>query len=264
MLVDAHTHLNEDRLFENREEYVKQFEKQGGEILINAWANEHYNKRGIEIAKKAETLFPNLIIKSTIGIHPCDIKVDFEKQIKEVETLYRNNSQYIVAIGECWIDLHFPDSPTLELQKEWFKAQAELARKYQLPLVIHSRDAFEETLEILQNFSDLKIYIHSRAYDTESLKKVENLIPQLRIGINNMITYPSAKKAREAILAKKTSYLLTETDAPYLPPQNKRGETNFPEYVSYVYEKYEEWTERPKEEIEKEILHNIQKLFSLL
>ena len=263
MLIDAHTHLNESRLFEKREEYVKLFEEQDGKILINSWANPFYNEKGIEIAKESEKKFPHLTVKSTVGFHPCDIPEDIEQQIQEIENLYLQNKEHVIAIGECGIDLHFPDSPSLSLQQKGFKAQAELARKYQLPLVIHSRDAFDETFEILQEFKDLKIYIHSWAYDKESLKKVENLIPQLRIGINNMITYPSAKIAREAILSLSSAKLLMETDAPYLPPQTKRGEINLPSYVSYVYEKYAERTGISKEELEEKILNNVKELFSL-
>lgn len=263
VLIDAHTHLNEDRLFENREEYVKLFEEQGGKILINSWANHFYNEKGIEIAKEAEKKFSHLTTKATVGLHPCDTPENIEEQIQTIENLYLNNQKYVVAIGECGIDLHFPDSPSLSLQQKWFKAQAELARKYQLPLVIHSRDAFDETFEILQDVKDLKIYIHSWAYSIEALKKVENLIPQLRIGINNMITYPSAKSAREAILSLSSAHLLMETDAPYLPPQSKRGEINLPSYVSYVYEKYAEWTGINKEELEEQIYHNVKQLFSL-
>jgi TatD DNase family protein len=102
--------------------------------------------------------------------------------------------------------------------------------------------AFEETFEILKDFSELKIYIHSRAYSEENLKKCEHTFPHLRIGINNIFTYPSAKIAREAVLKGTSAKLLIETDAPYLPPQSKRGEINYPHYCKYVYEKYCELT----------------------
>jgi TatD DNase family protein len=82
--------------------------------------------------------------------------------LNELENLYEEKSDHIVAIGECGIDLHFPDNPPLEVQQYALKLQAELARKLNLPLMIHSRDGFSETMDVLEDFSDLKIYFHSR------------------------------------------------------------------------------------------------------
>lgn len=263
MLIDTHTHLNEDRLFENRKTHIETFQNTGGKILINAGANPFYNQRGIQISQEAKQFFPQLIIKTTVGIHPCDITKEFKSQIEDIEKLYLQNPEEIVAIGECGVDLHFPESEAVEIQQEGFKLQAELARKHHLPLVIHSRDAFEETFEVLKDFSDLKIYIHSRAYDENALKKCEETFPHLRIGINNIFTYPSAKESRNAVLKKTSAKILTETDAPYLPPQSKRGEINYPHYVQYVYDAYTTQTEKQSDEIEREIEKNVKALFNL-
>ena len=103
--------------------------------------------------------------------------------------------------------------------------------------MIHSRDGFYETIEILKEFSDLKIYFHARWYGLEELQECEKIFPNLRIGCTNVIEYPSAKRIREAITNIKFAKFLTETDAPFLPPQNMRGQQNEPAYVSYVYEK---------------------------
>jgi TatD DNase family protein len=84
--------------------------------------------------------------------------------LNELENLYEEKSDHIVAIGECGIDLHFPDNPPLEVQQNALRLQAELARKLNLPLMIHSRDGFRETMEVLRDFSDLKIYFHARGY----------------------------------------------------------------------------------------------------
>jgi len=263
MLIDAHTHLNEERLFIHRKKHLEEFQKEWGGIIINSGANPFYNEKGILIAKEAPADFPNLLVKTTVGIHPCDIKKEYKSQIEEIEQLYLENKDNIVAIGECGIDLHFPESESVEIQQEGFRLHAELAKKYQLPLVIHSRDAFEETFEVLKDFSELKIYIHSRAYSEEDLKKCEHTFPHLRIGINNIFTYPSAKIAREAVLKRTSAKLLIETDAPYLPPQSKRGEINYPHYCKYVYEKYCELTWISKETLETEIEQNTREFFNL-
>lgn len=261
MLVDAHTHLNEDRLFVDWQGHLQEFQEVWWKILVNAWANRQYNARGIEIAEKSESLFPDLIVKATIGIHPCDVHDSFEQEVEQLEQQYVEHSKSIVAIGECGVDLHFPECADVKVQQQAFRLQAQLAEKYQLPLVIHSRDAFEETFEVLKDFSDLKIYIHSRAYDQEALVLCEKTFARLRVWANNMFCYPSAKESREAILSATTAQFLTETDAPYLPPQSLRGQTNYPKYCTFVYEKYSTLRWIPQSELEEMVYKNTLALY---
>ena len=129
--------------------------------------------------------------------------------------------------------------------------------------MIHSCDGFHETMEVLKNFSDLKIYFHAWWYWKEELEECEKTFPNLRIGCTNVIEYPSAEKIREAISNIKTSKILTETDAPFLPPQTMRGQQNEPAYVTYVYEKLCEilWTEQ--KELEKIVEENTKQLYQI-
>ena len=198
--------------------------------------------------------------------HPCDIphnESDFLPLLDELEKLYEENRDHIVAIWECWIDLHFPENPTVEVQQNALKLQAELARKLDLPLMIHSRDGFHETMEILKDFSDLKIYFHAWGYWKHELEECENTFPNLRIGCTNVIEYPSAEKIRESLHSIKTAKVLTETDAPFLPPQTMRGQQNEPAYVTYVYEKLCEilWIEQW--ELERIVEQNTKELYNL-
>ena len=266
MIIDAHTHLNTNQLLFNYKKYLKNFEKIWWKILINAWANNEYNQKWIQISKESTKDFPNLTIKTAIWRHPCDIpqnKQDFQPLLDQLEKLYKENEDYIVAIWECWIDLHFPDNPPLQGQQYALKLQAELARKLNLPLMIHSRDGFNETIEVLKDFSDLKIYFHAWWYSTNELKQCEKLFPNLRIGCTNVIEYPSAWKIREAIKDTKTSKILTETDAPFLPPQNLRGQQNEPAYVTYVYEKLLEILNVQQNDLEKTIEENTKLLYNI-
>ena len=243
MIIDAHTHLNTEQLFWDYKKYITNFENIWWKILVNAWANDEYNQKWIDIAKESTKDFPNLTIKTAIWRHPCDIpdnETDFLPLIDELEELYENNKNYIVAIWECGIDLHFPENPTIEVQQHALKLQAQLAKNLNLPLMIHSRDGFKETIEVLKDFSNLKIYFHSRWYWPNELSEAERLFPNLRLWFTNVIEYPSAEKIREAIQNIKTAKILTETDAPFLPPQSMRWQQNEPAYVSYVYEKISE------------------------
>ena len=266
MIIDAHTHLNTNQLFPNYNKYLNNFKKIWWKILVNAWANNEYNQKWIQIAKDSTINFPNLIIKTAIWRHPCDIphnETELLHIIDDLENLYEKNKNYIVAIWECWIDLHFPDNPPLQAQQHALKLQAELAQKLNLPLMIHSRDGFYETIEVLKDFSNLKIYFHARWYGTDELKECEKLFHNLRIGCTNVIEYPSARKIRDSITNIKTAKILTETDAPFLPPQSMRGQQNEPSYVTYVYEKLSELLWINKNNLETIIGKNTRLLYSL-
>jgi len=264
MIIDSHTHLNTTPLFVDYKKYLENFEKIWWKILVNSGANSEYNQKWIEIAKSALVNSPNLTVKTAIWRHPCDIsynEADFLPLLAELENLYVANKNFIVAIWECGIDLHFPDNPTIEVQQNALKLQAQLARKLDLPLMIHSRDGFRETIEVLKDFSDLKIYFHARWYWKHELEECEKVFPNLRIGCTNVIEYPSAEKIREAIRNVKTAKFLTETDAPFLPPQTMRWQQNEPAYVTYVYYKLCEILWVDKIELERIIEDNVKSLF---
>jgi len=266
MIIDTHTHLNTNQLFQDYKKYLENFEEIWWKILINAGANNEYNKKWIEISKESTINFPKLTIKTAIWWHPCNIphnKPEILSIINNLEKLYEENKNYIVAIWECWIDLHFPNNPPLQIQQYALKLQAELARKLKLPLMIHSRDGFNETIEILKGFSDLKIYFHSRWYSSDDLQECEKIFPNLRIGCTNVIEYPSAENIRKSIKSIKTANIVTETDAPFLPPQNMRWKQNEPAYVTYVYEKLCQILSINKDNLEKIIEKNTKSLYSI-
>ncbi len=266
MIIDAHTHLNTNQIFWNYKKYLENFGKIWWKILVNAWANNEYNEKWIQIAKEFIKDFPWLTVKTAIWRHPCDIphnESDFLPLLDKLEKLYEENKEHIVAIGECGIDLHFPENPTVEVQQIALKLQAELARKLSLPLMIHSRDGFRETMEVLKDFSDLKIYFHARGYWKKELEECEKNFPNLRVGCTNVIEYPSAEKIREAIRNIRTAKILTETDAPFLPPQTMRGQQNEPAYVTYVYEKLCEILNIQQNELEKIIEWNTKTLYNI-
>ena len=266
MIIDAHTHLNTNHLFWDYKKYLENFEKIWWKIVVNAWANNEYNQKWIQISQESIIIFPNLTVKTAIWWHPCDIpqnKPDFLPLLDELESLYEEDQEHIVAIGECGIDLHFPENPTVEVQQNALKLQAELARKLDLPLMIHSRDGFHETMEVLKDFSDLKIYFHARGYWKDELEECEKTFPNLRIGCTNVIEYPSAEKIRESIKNIKTAKILTETDAPFLPPQTMRGQQNEPAYATYVYEKLCEILNIQQNELEKIVEENTKSLYNI-
>ncbi len=239
-MIDSHTHLNSPALFPNRKEHILDFEKNWGTGLINVWADENYNKNGLVISRKYHG---NVFVKCTIGYSPHEILAkniddkNIENKFVELKKLYLENKDHIVAIWEIWIDTHFDNWDSLKLQKKLFKMQCELAKELNLPIIIHSRDDFDSTMEVLENFKELKIYFHCRWYGPDEIKKLQNYkLKNYWIWFSWNITYPKAWNIRESLLICDLDNILIETDAPYLSPQVVRGQTNYPKHIRYIYQ----------------------------
>lgn len=275
MYFDAHTHLNEDRLFTDRQNHVQHFLEIWGKGLINVWVDPERNQRAIQIAqlstnKRGDQLF----VKATVGIHPSEASFgkivssqDIRQVVEALRVLCETHSNEIVAIGECGIDAHYPDYDKVKwVQQELFHAQCALARDLSLPVVIHSRDQFTDTLEVIKNYTDLKIYFHCWGYGHEEIEILHALLPRLWIGYCGNITYPAAHKLRESIKSVHSlAYaldidrswhqlsLLLETDAPYLTPQSKRGASNMPAFIQETYAYVGQFLWSTQEELQQRI-----------
>ena len=256
MYFDAHTHLNEDRLFSDWQNHLQQFIDIGGKWLINVWVDADWNQRAVQIAQLSkEKRWEQIFVKATIGIHPSEASFgkiatsqDIEQAMEGLRKLYEDHPDEIVAIGECGMDAHYPDYEKVKgVQQELFHAQCLLARELGLPVVIHSRDQFPDTLEAIKNYTDLKIYFHCRWYGPDELETLHHLLPQFRFGCCGNITYPAAEQLRASLKKgvelglqpspnSHTIRRLLETDAPYLTPQKNRGKLNTPAQVVDVYE----------------------------
>lgn len=269
-LIDAHTHLNTTPLVNDRTWYLQKFIDAGGVGLVNFWASESYNIQWIDIAKVAQKEFPSCIVKMALWWHPLEcveriitVQNIFEK-MQQLRTLYVDNKEYIVAIGETWIDLHYPNGiETLEVQKNLFVQHCNLAREIWLPLVVHSRDAFNETLEVLRNYKDLTIYFHCWGYWPQEFEMLHSIFEKLFIGFCGNVTYKKAYNLRETLQIVPLTQLLLETDAPYLAPQVVRWETNHPAYIKYLYEYVAEFLGIEKNILSQHIEYNFKCLYSL-
>lgn len=242
MYTDSHAHLNTSKLFANRKDYIVEFEKIGGTMLVNAWADDEYNYNWIEIAKKYNENNWKIFVKATIGFHPYEVvcknitEENLEQKMSELKKMYLENKRYIVAIWECGIDTHYDWELNIKLQQKVLKIHCDLAVEFGLPIVIHSRDDFNSTIEILKEYTDLKIYFHCRWYGPNEIKILQKMFENLWIGFCGNISYPKAQNIRDSLAIVDRDKILLETDAPYLPPQQFRGKTNYPAYVKYVYD----------------------------
>lgn len=276
-LYDAHTHLNGDELYSQREQYLAQFVQAGGVGIINSWASGPYNLKGLEIAQKALSFklrASSCVVKTTLGYHPDSCldgeitESNLQEKISELKTLYEANKDYVVAIGECGIDTYYPGTEeTLPLQKKLFIAQCDLAKELNLPLMVHVRKDFDAGLEILKNYRDMTIHFHCRSFWPEEVERLRveswELHRKLFIGFCGNITYKSAQNLRDSLLAVPLDQLVLETDAPRLSPQAVRGTTNHPANVKYIYEFVADCLPIDKESLSTQLESNIHELYGI-
>jgi len=206
-----------------------------------------------------------------LGFHPDELSNGHLKEdeipakIQELKDLYEANKEHIVAIGECGIDVHYPGTKEiLPAQKKLFIAQCELASQLDLPLVVHSRDDFESTFEILKNYKNLVIYFHCWPYGPDEIKRLKDLkIERLFIGFCGNITYKKSENLLATLREVSLDQLLLETDAPWLAPQVVRGTTNQPANVGFIYEFVSEFLQISFESLTLQIEKNFKTVYQL-
>lgn len=232
MYIDTHCHLEKKEY--NVEEIIKNIENN---IIIVSGYNDESNIEVIELIDR----YPN--VYGTIGIHPSDVKTS---NISIVEK-YVNHSK-IVGIGEIGLDYHY-GKEDIELQKEMFIKQIDIARKYNKPVVIHSRDASSDTLEIIKQNSDVNYTMHCYSYSLETANIL--LKYNVMFGIGGVVTFKNSKELKKVVENIPINNILLETDSPYLTPEPYRGEKNEPKNVLLVAEKIAELKNISKEEVLK-------------
>lgn len=269
-IYDSHTHLNNPQLFWDYKKYIQNFQDIWGVALVNVWADHEYNQNAIHISKNNSS---KVEILSVIWLHPYEIverwnkkklsKEFVDKNFKICKDLILDNIEFVHWIWESGIDLHYDGAEkNIKLQKHLFKLHCNLAQKLSLPLVIHSRDAFEETFDVLKDFPKLKIYFHCRGYSELEIQKLEQNFENLRIGFCGNISYPRADNLRSSLRAIKNSKLLIETDAPYLNIQELRWKQNEPANIKYTYEYIAKRLKTDLEELSNTIEKNFLNLYS--
>lgn len=215
---------------------------EGLDWVVLSGSNLEDSKQNIELAKNNKKLLP------AIGVHPQEIG-----NIEELENLMCDE---VVAIGECGLD--FSADHDKKQQEIMFRAQICLALKYKKPLIIHSRKAMDETIDILKSYKNLSGVIHCY---TGGTKRIKNIPENFYFGIDGNITYEDG--LAEVVKNIPKDRLILETDSPFLTPVPHRGETNYPEYVRFIYQKVAEiWGISPKV-AEKIIDDNARRLFRI-
>ncbi|MGL4365747.1 MAG: TatD family hydrolase [Cetobacterium sp.] len=249
-LVDTHCHLDNEKFDEDRLEVIERI-KENLEFCVNIGYDLASSKKSLELAKEYDFIY------AVIGVHPIDIAEYNEEVEKELEILGKNPK--VVAIGEIGLDYHWMTEPK-EVQQERFKRQLELAERLNKPVVIHTRDAMEDTVNILKEYPNITGVIHCYPGSLETAKQ---LVDRFYLGIGGTLTFKNSKKAVEVVKDIPLDRIVIETDCPYLTPEPFRGKRNEPIYVEYVAKKIAEIKEISVEDVTKVTTENAKKLYRI-
>lgn len=252
-LFDSHAHYNDEKFQEDREKVLSQIYKSGVTKIVNAGYNLESSRQAIEIANKHEFIY------ATVGISPNDIEDYKEEHLKEIAKLAQNKK--VVAIGEIGLDYYW-NKENKDLQKEVFISQIEIANKLNLPIVIHTREAIYDTLEILKNNScNKKGVFHCCPFNVDLVR--EGLKLGFYISFAGPTTFKNSKNASEIINMIPLDKMLIETDSPYLSPEPLRGKRNDSKNVIYIAQKIAEIKQISIEEIARATYENAKRIFEI-
>ena len=274
-LIDTHAHLDFDEFDDDREEVISRAFKVGVEKIINIGSDESHFKSSLELAAGHDNIY------ATIGVHPHEALAvysskkggSFEDNLQQVVRRIDDFVMYkeLVGIGEIGLDFfriavgeESGSHSIKELQTGLFKVQIEVALKADLPIVIHSREAYEEILNILNEYKskgNLRGVVHSFEGDFTTASRFLEL--GFKISYNGIITYERSRDALVAIKKIPLTELMLETDSPYLTPEPLRGQRNEPACVEYVARKIGALRGIPVEEVAEQTTSNAIKLFKL-
>lgn len=253
MIIDTHAHYDDSQFDCDRDELLRSMEGAGIGLIVDAGSTlESWGK----IQKLVEE-YP--FMYGAIGIHPDEVGTLTEEHISEMEHLLELDK--IVAVGEIGLDYYW-DNESHDIQKKWFIRQLETARKKDMPVIIHSREAAADTMDIMRKYAaGMQAVIHCYSYSAEMAKEYVKM--GYYIGIGGVVTFKNAKKLKNVVEAVPLTSIVLETDCPYLAPEPFRGKRNSSLYLPHVAEKIAELKGVSAEEVVRQTEKNSRNLYGL-
>lgn len=254
MIFDTHAHYDDDAFDEDRDVLLSGMREQNVEYIVNVGASMASSERSIKLAEK----YP--FVYAAVGVHPDEVgELDEEKFAKLREW---TSHEKVKAVGEIGLDYYW-DKEKHDLQKHWFMRQMELASEVKLPMIVHSREAAKDTLDMVIAAKPLNLsgIIHCYSYSVEQAREYLNM--GYYIGIGGVVTFKNAKKLKEAAEYTPLSQIVLETDCPYLAPTPFRGKRNDSSKIAYVAEELAAIKQVPVEEVIRITNENGRRLYNI-
>ena len=255
MIFETHAHYDDEKFDGDREELIAELREAGIGHVINVGASIESTKTTLELVKKHDFMY------AAVGVHPSDVDGLNEETFAWLAEQTRLDKT--VAVGEIGLDYYWDKEPEVQRnQRIWFQKQMELARKADLPVIIHSRDAAEDTMRIMKEVHAEEIpgVIHCYSYSPEMAKEFVKM--GYYIGVGGVVTFKNAKKLVQTVQEIPIERILLETDCPYMAPEPHRGTRNSSLNLPYVAAKIAELKGISAEEVISITEQNAYRLFS--
>lgn len=255
MIIDTHAHYDDKAFDEDREALLAELQGKGICRVINSGSSLDACKRTVELTEKYDFIY------GTLGIHPCDCEDLTEEHVQWIKEKCALDK--ILAVGEIGLDYYW-DEPDREIQKKWFARQMELAKEVKLPMVIHSRDAAQDTIAMMKEHHAEAVggVIHCYSYSKESARDFLDM--GFYFGVGGVVTFQNGKKLKEVVEYLPMDRILTETDSPYLSPVPNRGKRNDSRNLTYVVEEIARIKGISVQEVQEICLANAHRLYAKL
>ena len=254
MIFETHGHYDDEQFDTDRERLLEEFQRQDIRYVMNIGANIVTSKASVELAHRYDFIY------AAIGTHPDDAPELSDAAIE----MYRQMAadEKVKAIGEIGLDYFHEDVPK-EVQIHWFRKQLELAEELKLPVVIHSRDAAKDTMDIMKEMQGRLCggVIHCFSYSTEIER--EYIKMGYYIGVGGVVTFNNGRKLKEVVEAIPLTSIVLETDSPYLTPVPHRGKRNDSGYLTHVVDEIAALKSCDREKIIRITRENAHKLYRI-
>lgn len=253
MIFDSHAHYEDEKFDSDRIELLSGMREKGIGTVVNVGSTIETSKKSIALAEQYEDVY------AAIGVHPSEIGCLSEEGMEWLRE--RSAHPKVVAIGEIGLDYYYDNSPR-EAQRSWFEKQMQLAKEVGKPVVIHSRDACEDTMQIVRKYArEVPGVFHCFSYSLETAKELVKL--GWYLSFTGAITFKNARKALQVVEWAPLSRIFIETDSPYLTPEPHRGARNDSRFVPLVAEKIAQVKGLSVEEVAKATMENGKKFFGI-
>jgi len=255
MIIDTHAHYDDKAFDEDRDTLLAGMAEAGISRIVNIGSSLDACRRTLELMDKYNFIY------GAIGVHPCDSAELTEESLAWIREV--SSHEKCVAIGEIGLDYYW-DEPDRDIQKKWFIRQMDIAREVKLPIVIHSRDAAKETIDIMtaQRAQEIGGVVHCYSYSKELAKTFLDM--GFYFGIGGVVTFSNGKKLKEALEYIPMDRIVTETDSPYLAPVPFRGKRNDSTKLPYVIEQIATIKGMSQEDVMQICKENAYKLYPKL
>jgi len=254
MIFESHAHYDSHQFNEDREELLKSMQENGIGTILNVCADWDSVTEVVEMVQNYPFMY------AAVGLHPDEVG-DLDDERFEILKAQCQNEK-VVAVGEIGLDYYW-DNEAHDIQKKWFVRQLDLARELSLPVIIHSRDAAEDTLKIMKEHAQgLQGVIHCFSYSKELAEEYVKM--GFHIGIGGVVTFKNGKKLKEVAEVVPLERILLETDCPYLAPEPYRGKRNSSLYIPHIAQAIADIKAISYEEVVVQTERNAKMLFDII